>query len=389
MSGPLETKRIFWMVRLLVGLGLATIALMIALMGWQLESFRRERANLHSEQARVTDSSHAILAHSSIVRLEIIALLDPSGSPERFNSADRLAAMAGQLGADPMTQSLAPDAVQSLVSATAALVKVEHDAHLWHLRTTEIRQDVESQQTMRRVRDNFTNLKGAIDSIVGKRRLADALQLRRWRNATGDEATKLAQSIVKEQSLANNRKVLGLAQDLAEISILIEMLGGEERLDNLTDLKDNKFTPALARLMRDTTIFLETQPETSAVALKSLENLTTSIFGSGYVIDAPHQSIAPGKGGLYTLRGDTLILRAERERIAERRSLLSHDIDVSVAAFMRAAEIRSASLTVEMEQIVADGWKRIALIGTGCSALFLWLAWLISKAIRESGSRLS
>jgi len=61
VNSPRETERIFWMVRLLVGVGLVTIISMIGMMGWQIDSSRTERHKLESEHSTLFQASQYII----------------------------------------------------------------------------------------------------------------------------------------------------------------------------------------------------------------------------------------------------------------------------------------------------------------------------------------
>ena len=173
-----------------------------------------------------------------------------------------------------------------------------------------------------------------------------------------------------------------MEKDLAEIESLVELLGGEEQQDNLPNLKDNKLTPALERLSHDIDQFVESQPDNGVLPTQAIEKLTAALFGQGYTKDQAHQTIRLGTGGLYSLRRDILLLRSEREKLNSERSKLAHEIDVVVGAFMQSARAQSESLAGQVEQDLASSWRRMMITGVCCSALFVWLAWLISRAIR-------
>ena len=52
--------------------------------------------------------------------------------------------------------------------------------------------------------------------------------------------------------------VFGLSGEIAELSKLVEMLVGEDRIDLLVDLKDNKLKPTLDKLSRSLAALSET-----------------------------------------------------------------------------------------------------------------------------------
>lgn len=53
MSGPHDSWRIFWMVRLLAAVGLTTILILLLLVGRQISSTQSARVKLQQEQERL------------------------------------------------------------------------------------------------------------------------------------------------------------------------------------------------------------------------------------------------------------------------------------------------------------------------------------------------
>ena len=58
-------------------------------------------------------------------------------------------------------------------------------------------------------------------------------------------------------------------------------------------------------------------------------------------------------------------------------------MDEAVRDFSELAQTQSVSLAAEVETDLASSWRKMLITGVACSILFFWLAWLISKAIRE------
>ena len=380
MSMPREARRIFWMVRALVALGLATIIGIVGLAGWQLGTFRAERSKLQIEQARLSQTSEDILGLANAARVEITAIFDENTAVGKTDAAASLAQMIDDL-LDSTLKMLAPDVLKRLDHLTDRLEMIEKLGVEWHAHYDPVWQDIKSQRTMGQVRDLVTGLRGAVDILEGGQRLHEAIQYKRWHTAKGEEAGRLAQSILTERSGGQTPGKGDMARELTEMASLVELLGGEEQLDNLADLKDNKFTPALDRLSRNVAELIDPDSDSGVHIPRTIENLKLALFGRGYSMDDEHQTIRVGTGGLYALRQDTLLLRLERERLKSERQMVSHEIDIAVAAFVKSAQIRAEALSEEMEQVLNSSWRRMTIIGVCGSGLFLWLAWWISRAI--------
>jgi PAS domain S-box-containing protein len=381
MSGPQENRRIFWMVRLLAAVGLTTIILLIGLVGLQISSIHTERVKLQKEQERLYQTSDEILRRSSEARGEIIAILDDNALARKSGAAETLAEMADRLLSSTNNPS-ALDALKQLDTLTGRLAEVERRALAWRAHYDTVWQDLRQQRTMGQMRDLITGLRGAVETLEGRQRLQEAIQFKRWRAASGEEAAHLAQTILAEQVREKNRGTGDLEKELAEIESLVELLGGEEQQDNLPNLKDNKLTPALERLGHDIDQFVESQPDNGVLTTQAIERLTATLFGQGYTKDEAHQTIRVGAGGLYLLRKDILLLRSEREKLNSDRAKLGGEIDAVVGAFMQSARAQSESLAGQVEKNLASSWRQMMITGVCFSALFVWLAWLIARGIR-------
>ena len=386
MNSHRGTERIFWMVRLLAGVGLVTIITVIGVMGWQINASHTERGKLQSEHSTLIQASQNILKEATGVRTEIIAQLDTGATPKSSNSSGELVQKVGRFAAGSAKDVIPADTLKQLSDRTYALAELASRAQSWRQGYGLLNEDNIRQTSIGKSRDQITALRGIAGMLVGTARLKEAVLLKRWHSATGDNAAALAQEIVSGQIKNSSRHAVELNQDLAEISALVELLGGEERSDSLADLKDNKFTPVLDRLNGNVNIFVAMQPEKGAVAVKAMRELSESLFGAGYAPDDAHQSIRLGTGGLYALRRNTLLLRAERELLIKERTAISHEIDQTVADVLHSVQARSDSLAAETGQIFEMSWRRMALMGSVCAVLFLWLAKMVSGSIREQVS---
>lgn|GEM_PF-684078 len=382
MNSPRETERIFWMVRLLVGVGLVTIISMIGMMGWQIDSSRTERHKLESEHSTLFQASQYIMNEATGVRLEIIAQLDTGTNPNTADSSGKLVQRVDRFAFGPARGVISADTFKRLGEQARTLADLAERAQAWRRSYGLVNEDNIGQTTIGKARDQITVLKGIAGTLVGTARLKEAVLLKRWSNATGNASAALAQEIVSGQINNSSRKAIELDQDLAEISALVELLSGEERFDSLADLKDNKFTSVLNRLNRNVTIFVATQPEKGAVVQKAMQEMSESLFGTGYAMDDAYQSIQLGTGGLYALRRNTLQLRAERELLIKDRSAITHAINQTVAGVLLSVQTHSDLIAAETGKIYETSWRRMALMGSVCAGLFVWLAWMISSSIR-------
>ncbi len=384
MSQPAENQRIFWMVWLLVAIGMATIVVMILLVGRQIDSRREERAKILDEQAHLYSAAQGVLRYITESRGEFLAILDENTPfANNANAADNLEKTVDRLLVEANISTLAPDVFMRLNTLTHRLIDVHLRALDWRARNDVMREDVSQQRTIGEVRAAIVALCGAVDSIQGRARLQDAMQFKRWRAARGDEAARLAQSILVEQAKMQTQGTGDFDKDLAEMASYAELLGGAENPDSLADLKDNKLKPTLNRLTRMVVILADSESDHGALLQQLLENLKRYLLGRGYAWDPTRQTIRMGIDGLYVLRRDTLALRLEREKLRRERQTLSPEIDSVISSFMHSTQVRSDTLAGQAEQMLTASWRRMTILGAFCLAFFLGLAWLISRAIRR------
>jgi PAS domain S-box-containing protein len=373
---------IFWMVRLLAALGLISVIVMIGQMALQLKSLRSGRTRLAEEQAGLDHASQQILGSVTGARREIQAILDESMAPgEKLSAVTNFTKTIDRLLASS-NSSPGRIALEQLAAADGDLSQLEERAQAWRDRYDLVWQDLSQQRTLNEVRNLITQLRSATEMQEGRERLQEAIQFRKWRAAQGADAEHLAQAIVSQEAEQPRRNLDKFKDRLTEVARFAEMFGVAADVEGLVDLKDNKLKPALDGLSQGIGFIANPDPENGESPRQTLENLKSTLFGKGYKVDEVHQSILVGTGGLYTLWRDLLSLRREHERLMNDLVVVSHKIEIAETAFAQSIQARSQELAAEMERIFADDWRQMLIFGAGCTILFLWLAWLISRAIR-------
>jgi two-component system sensor histidine kinase/response regulator len=356
---------IFWMVRLLAALGFIMVAVMIGQSGLQLQSMRTGRVRLQDEQEQLNQPTREILQHAKEARKEIQAALDENTPfAEKSGAVTSLRQAARQLSQSTNDPS-AVLALNRLDEVANNMAGVEKQALDWRTRYDVALQDLAEQRTQ--VRAYLTALRNEAELAEGRRRLQEAIEFKHWQTAQGEEARRLALSLT-EQARQESHGLSEFKTELADLARIVELFNGEQNVDSLTDLKDNKLGPALERVTNQ---------------FELMQDLKIALFGKGFTLDPQHQRILVASGGLYTLWRNTLLLRRDHEKLKDALGLVSHDIDAAVAAFAESAQIRSQALAMRMERNFAENLQRMLIFGVGCLALFWALAWFISRAIRD------
>jgi two-component system sensor histidine kinase/response regulator len=365
MKAITARRSIFWMVWLLGGLGLVMVAVITGQISLQLKSMHTKRLRLQAGQEHLNQVTREILQRVAAARREIQAQLDESTPlTEKSSAVSTLAQTVHQLSqsTDDLPASLVLNRIDSLANDITAL---EKQALSWRSRYDVVLQKLTEKRT--RVRDLLAGLRNEAELQEGQRHLHDAMQLKRWQAAQGEEAARLAQMILTEQVQQQGHPPSESKTDLADLARIVELFSGEQNVDDLSDLKDNQLKPAFDRLTHRS---------------DSVENLEVALFGTGFTADEQRRSILVGSGGLYSLWRDTLLLRRERETLNDALAQISRGIDAAGAVFTEA-QGRSMALAMQMEEMHTASWQQILVLGGVCLALFYFFAWLISRAIRN------
>ena len=370
-------RRIFWMVRLLVALGLAFVVVIIGQIGLQLKSIRTSRVRLQEEQSALNQASQEIFQGTVEARRDIQGVLDENiPLSQRSGAVTRLSLTIHQL-LNSISGTVASTSLQELDSLANDMAAIEQSALFWRSKYDVVWKDESEQRTSAHVGNLITALRGVVETVEGERRLQEAMQFKHWQKAQGEAAGRIATIIAADQG---KRQIRGLAEfktALAEVARLVEKIGSAGQEDDLANLKDNNLEPAFERLSYNAD-FLEPIGKVDL-----LEDLKIAIFGQGYTVDEEHQNILVGNGGLYPLWQDTLMLRRGREKLNDKLNVVSQDIGIAGAAFTQSMQSGSQALAEQMERTFSSSWHQMMLFGACCLVLFFWLAWLISCAIRD------
>jgi two-component system, sensor histidine kinase and response regulator len=354
---------IFWMVRLLGTLGFVMVAVMIGQSGLQLRSIRNSRVHLQKQQEQLNQSTREILQLTTVARAEIQQALDENTPYTKESGAVTSLALSARRLSRSTDDSSALSALNRLAEVANYMAAIEKKALAWRGEYDANLENLQEQRTQ--VRAYVTALRNEAELQEGRRRLQEAIQFNAGRTAQGEDAARLALSLTKQRQ-RESHDLSEFKTDLADLAGVVELFNGEQNIDKLVELRDNKLRPALNRINYQ---------------LELLQDLKTALFGKGFTEDRQHRRISVTAGGLYTLWRDNLLLRDQHEKLKDDLGLVSHDVDAAVAAFAESAQVRSQALAMQMEEDLAANWRQMLVFGFACLILFWLLAWQISRAI--------
>ena len=389
-QGPLASKLgIVRLVRVLTAIGLLTVAVFTGLVGWTLKTMRIARTRMAVERDQMDETSNVLRDRAIDTRNRLRAVLDEKAVLEDRKLID--AGLSEYIRTLTGTYTDA-DVQIALKQFTPLVVRVDDFstlAYTWRGSYDLVWKDLSQQRTLERARSLIAQLRAAVETLEGRRRLEEAKRYRQWRAASGEEAQREARSILIEHARQESQGANDFKSELAECARLVELLNGEEQLDNFADLRDNKLKPVLDRLTSSIGVFavfgVGQQTGAPSISTRELDALKVVLFGES---EQPSDGVSLNKEftrqpGLFGLRHDALRLRQDRERLRLVLILLFQDIERANAAFAQSAQLRSAVLAQEMEQRLTSDWWRMMYFGVGGSLVFLWLSWLILRGIRD------
>ena len=220
--------------------------------------------------------------------------------------------------------------------------------------------------------NSMRELSAAFESRKGIRMLRLTREVQRYRKLGGEAATRAADLIVKDIVPTISRDAVD--KELADLALLCERLIGVDDADNLVDIKDNRFQPALARLRRT----LEGEVVELSQRLLAFEK---SVFGDGFRRDESHQILVPGKGGLYLSCLHSLGCNEEKKRLAAEGRRRVDRLRETQRHLQLEAEALTNSMARRAERSISRAWARMASIAACCSIAFVFLTRKIASMI--------
>ena len=386
VQGNSEGKSIQRWVWGLVGVAFVMGVVTIGVIGWNLSKMRAERAQLVEEEQQLLQASEEIgrLGLESQEEIETLLLegSTQTGDGEIISSLQQEV----QQQLDSTSEGNLKATLTTLGNSVEELEQLWNKARLWKTQYLVTFQDIKNQRTLGEVRSLLHTLGAEVATIEGRRRLNEAIQLRRWQAAKGAKASSLAKEILSGQVNQKTRVLREIRSEIGDVARLVEVLAGEQQADNLTNIKDNKLKPSIDRLTRSLNALKSDEALSTPIGEGKIEALKVALFGKGYSIDEAHQTVRVGEGGLYALRRDVLSLREKREKLGMELEKVNKQIDGIQVEFSKLAQASAKTLTSRVEKRLNDVLDDMLVVGGFSFAGFLGLAWMISLGIRRQVS---
>lgn len=383
-----QGRSVTLMVWTLVTIGLIAGVISNGLIAWTLSTLHNDRIRLLEQENSLAQATEKLSRLGQEARTEISELLQEGlpNIPERHavdKFVDEFPQFIKTLQNAALNQAIVTD-LSNLETAVKDLEKQQKKIIAWRTQYEEVWKDISKEYTLNQVRAILHRLHASVETLEGRQRLQEAIHIRRWRKTREEEAPHLAQIILTHQTQRWSRVLKEAQAELADLERQVEMLSSEMVNDNLINLKDNQLKPSLERLEQNFAILADEFMDTGELSPQTIEELKNALFGKGYVIDAAHQTIRIGKGGLYNLRRDALRLLSEREKLLVALQKCYHQrIEMIYPKMESLAREHSRTLAKQAEERLTKIWHNMLLLSILILAGFLALGWVISKSLRQ------
>ncbi len=382
MTSKNHGRRVTLLVWTLVSIGLLAGVVTNGLAIWTLMSLNRDQVRLLEQDRELTQEAGRLQRLGQQLRAEVATLLQGRESAHQPVPLEDIGFLLGELKTS-FDSPAARSAMEEIETAIIGMALLRERARDWLIRSQTVHLDLREKRTLGEARDLLERLQVSAERLEGQQRLREAVLLRRWRRADGEQSARLAQSILENQAGRWARVLKEVRTELAELSRLVETLAGEDQIDYLTDLRDNQLKPVLERLEHQIDLLNDELQTPADLNPALVAQLRTVLFGRGHAIVAEYQTIRIGEGGLFRLASDALALRQERNALQREAQRLFDHLEVIHPVMTRLAEEREILLNNLARMRLIRVLQQLSLVAVIVLIGFLWLGGRISKNVRQ------
>ncbi|TYO95812.1 PAS domain S-box-containing protein [Geothermobacter ehrlichii] len=377
-------RKIILLVWVLVMIGLFVGVVTNGLIGWTLHDLNQERLRLVAQERRLTRGAEQLRRLSRQAQSALGSLLQLDLGPITVPFPDR---ELEQLRQELEKTSGVPDIGKvnnELGQQIHSLRRIWQQAVAWRADYRPVYLDSHERKSLRQVRHLLQKLRADLEIFEGRQRLAEARKIRRWRQADPATADLISRELLGSGSQTWRRSLDAVNTELVDLSRMIEILAGEDRLDQLVDLKDNQLKPSLERLDRELRRLRSIGlTGTGELPADPVDRINEALFGRGYTIYREYQTILPGKGGLYQLVSRQLDLMQQREQIQREATRELQRLESLYPPLASLTQKRNQELARQAEHSLANGALNLFMLSLLTLGGFLGLGFLIVRMTKD------
>ncbi len=377
-------RKITLLVWVLVMIGILAGAITNGLVGWTLHSLNLEGQQLSRQEAHLSRGAEKLRRLSRQVQAALNNQLQLDLGPETETFPENeLAQLQQELESTPGIEGLSRVS-NDLGQRRYNLRRIWQRALTWRINYQPIYLDNHDKQSLLKVRNQLQQLRAELEIFEGRQRLQEAMDIRRWREADPQTARQLSTKLLSSHNQSWRRSLDNINTELVDLSRMVEILAGEDRLDQLADMKDNQLKPSLERLTRELRrLRTGDQLSPDEIPLEQIETLKTELFGKDYAIFEEYQTIRPGQGGLYLLAEQHLELLLQREKLQAEAQRELQQLDGLYPPLARLTQNRSQDLVKQTEQSLRNGALNLFMLSFLTLGGFFGLGYLIIRVTRQ------
>ncbi|MFP5213701.1 MAG: hypothetical protein ACLGPL_10000 [Acidobacteriota bacterium] len=373
-----NATKLVWLITLL---GFSAGLVMLGIIYHSISHIQSEREKSDSLQVELTRMVTSLDPYFSHMRDDLMALLDSKPHAEMNDKCvDKFVHAMATYGKWKIAQQ--PEVVEGLDKLQGLLPVLNglwERCRAWSDRNGRINAAIPDD---RRVLENYLrDMRAVIASAEGLQRLDRAVRIRDYRKNPKHVDERLADEIINDAMQVT--EISAVRAELADLALLSGQLLGEERIDELANLKDNGFISTLYRLRRSIEGLVNSRFISDSQISYLLNSFETTLFGDGYAIDSRHQTIVPGSGGLYRRLMERLELRRERRDLIEEITRLFDGFHVIRQEMGTKVEAFSNQAKVSTEAVLDHAWSTMLVIWMISAVVFLLLSARIVQAVKR------
>ncbi len=348
-----------------------------------LNSTQRGREEIDRVQGHLTVLVSTMESNVAAVAAELTAHLsgDPAAEPEfdRLAALERVVQESRKESRDPKID----EQLSRLALELTDLHGLRGRCRSWALNFE--RAGVELKQARVAAEAALHRIRASVASNEGRQRLKRVVAIRKYEKSRGTAAKVLADEIIG--GIGKSASMTVINNELADLALLSEKLAVGDA-DQLSDLKDNRFTSSLSRLRRELNKIANEEGDLP-IDLTSILDLEVALFGEGFTKDAAHQTIVPGEGGLYQAAAQRTELDALRSELQETSNAAFTSISSVETGLRGAAGRRSRELSERAQEQLLGAWRNLLVVSPLIAIAFSFLTVRIARVIRRQTGALA
>jgi signal transduction histidine kinase/ActR/RegA family two-component response regulator len=365
-----RAHRLVWSV---ICTGFVTLAVVVGAFGIVFWEHASSEHSLDAVQGWTAGLDREIRSCSADARSDFATILRGQGRPDDGAWLARLSRAAGtdslRIDDAPMTAAVAGlrSQIDAMSAYRAELLAWDSARRAAHERLAGATQAALAAAEL---------LKESGDTLEGRRRVSHFHALRSFTAAAESGASTPAKNVLDAAELL--RRATVLKNNLAEVQLLVLTLAAVTDADQLANLRDNRFRPALGRVRQECAAF-----ETDGIPVRrSLDQLEILVFGFGFTVNEAGQTIVPGSDGLYSAVANAAAFKTRAASMSASADEHAHRLAAVGNAITERTAAMIAGMDAHSRDVMVTAWWITVSVSVTAAIAFAVLGARAAKAVR-------